>query len=397
MAQDKLSHVGLNLPHGLVEIGYSAFSYCQELRSLALPYGLTALGRQMVVGCPNIQTIYFPETVELEDLIFTSGYSIDHLVNRRYTNPLYVYALEGSPAWEHIEYLKYVADSSLDSALELLRAEDREKEGSNIWLKQYGEYLDSGSPITYEGKLFVFTGIEEGYSGERAEHALVQAVLDRGALYRSSVSGKTDYLIVNPAFAGHSKIKKAIEMKAKGRPIQVILQEELIKDLEPPEPEANIQAPELQLVELEDCVIEDGTLLSYTGPETDIILPKGITAIGEGALANQLWLRTLVLPDGILEIGDQAFADCPSLEEIYLPDSIRAIGRNAFSFCVSLEYIKIPSALEEIADESFLGCQNLKTIILQPGIKKIGNQAFAFCNSLTEIGDPRDTFPDMNT
>ena len=58
----------------------------------------------------------------------------------------------------------------------------------------------------------------------------------------------------------------------------------------------------------------------------------------------------VVLPDGITEIGDCAFRLCPNLRAIRIPDSVTKLGKSPFQGCHSLTSIHIPAHLLEGMD-----------------------------------------------
>lgn len=427
-AKEKFEH-GLCLPPGLLEIGDLAFFHCKQLASVAFPHGLRSMGVEAFVECPGLRSVYFPETLEFRtidieehdyldsvwidadefDLVFFSGYSIRNLPRN-----LQIYVRPESPACHHMEKLEYPqgmtihpVDKLTDDMARGQRVNQQEEDSDSEeraaraaqWLEEYESHIDRDAVIEFPGKKFAFTGLSGWLSKVRTDLNVVEEIQARGGLNRSAVSGQTDYLVVNPEGAGYGKIEKALEMKAKGKSLKIVLLEDLEKCLYP---DAADKAPVEETVETieepyqvraDECLIEKGTLLSYQGNETDILLPEGITTVGYRAFANQLWLKSVVLPETISEVGHEAFANCPSLERVVLPDSIGSIGRNAFSYCFSLEEIKMPAGLEKVECGTFLGCRNLKTIVLKPGVKQIGAQAFSFCDSLIRAGDPRDTFP----
>ena len=79
--------------------------------------------------------------------------------------------------------------------------------------------------ISFEGKLFCFTG--QSYRGTRAE--LVKEIEALGGEFRSSVSAKTDYLVVgnagNPCWAFSCygrKIEQAVALRKEGAKVQII-------------------------------------------------------------------------------------------------------------------------------------------------------------------------------
>ena len=102
---------------------------------------------------------------------------------------------------------------------------------ANSWMGKYGNYVTLNPHINFIGHLFVFSGFDHAYE---KEHPIVQQVIEHGGQYRSKVSRLTNYLVINPALAGESKINAAIEQIEKGNKITVILLEDMERALEEP-------------------------------------------------------------------------------------------------------------------------------------------------------------------
>ena len=79
------------------------------------------------------------------------------------------------------------------------------------------------------------------------------------------------------------------------------------------------------------------TLTSYTGTETDVIIPAEIDGYAITALGDSLFKNTNVtsvtLPASVTSIGWFAFYGCGSLQKVTLGDAVSTIGYAAFDGC----------------------------------------------------------------
>ena len=119
-----------------------------------------------------------------------------------------------------------------------------------------------------------------------------------------------------------------------------------------------------------------------------VVLPKGVTAIGEYAFSECKNLKSISLPAGVQKIGDFAFFCCDRLKAITIPAAITAIGTGTFQGCKNLTNVTLPAGMEKIGESAFSECDNLTNVTLPAGVKEIGAYAFAGCGSLTSITLP---------
>lgn len=73
---------------------------------------------------------------------------------------------------------------------------------------------------------------------------------------------------------------------------------------------------------------------------------------------------TVVVPDGVTTIGDSAFMNCKNLIKIVLPDSVTIIDCKAFFKCTNLRSINIPGRVKDVGGFAFTKCFNLRELIL---------------------------------
>ena len=143
----------------------------------------------------------------------------------------------------------------------------------------------------------------------------------------------------------------------------------------------------------EYLTIEGGVLVKCSQDASgSIIIPDGVTSIGEGAFDGCSSLESIVIPDGVTEIGKYAFCGCSSLESIVIPDGVTSIGDKAFSYCSSLESITVSpdnpvydsrancnGIIETATNKLLIGCGST---VIPDGVTSIGGDAFRCCSSL---------------
>jgi len=128
-----------------------------------------------------------------------------------------------------------------------------------------------------------------------------------------------------------------------------------------------------------------------------IQLPKKVTKIGKYAFINCRQLTNIQLPDGVTEIGEYAFVDCSSLTEISIPMGVTKIGESTFRICENLTSIQLPETVTEIGSNAFYSCKSLKEINIPKGVKTIGANTFRNCTSLMNLKLPEGVTEIGNT
>ena len=123
---------------------------------------------------------------------------------------------------------------------------------------------------------------------------------------------------------------------------------------------------------------------------TSVELPESLSSIGEWAFIQCSNLRNVTIPLGVTKIGDSAFQECSSLNSITIPASVETLGDSAFHSCSNLESVVISKGLTSIGVATFEYCTSLTSVILPDSLTSIGNAAFAYCENLKDITIPRN-------
>ena len=127
---------------------------------------------------------------------------------------------------------------------------------------------------------------------------------------------------------------------------------------------------------------------SGINPLQSIVLPKGITTIGDDAFSYNTSLTSIKIPNTVTTIGKRAFRGCTNLTSIEIPDSVTYIGAHCFYDCNKLQKIKLSKKIQTINPYLLYGCSSLTEIKIPEGVKSIGYAAFSSCSKLTTITLP---------
>ena len=120
----------------------------------------------------------------------------------------------------------------------------------------------------------------------------------------------------------------------------------------------------------------------------ELVIPEGVTAIGNGAFHDASGLTSVVISSTVKQIGSEAFAGCSEIKTLSMASGVKVIGDNAFAGCRHLTEVILPEGTEQLGNGTFYNCGNLTAIHLPQSLLSIGNYAFEGCNSLTTIVIP---------
>lgn len=159
-----------------------------------------------------------------------------------------------------------------------------------------------------------------------------------------------------------------------------------------------------------DFLILGSKLMRYSGKDSQLKIPAGITEIADGAVRENTFITDLILPEGLETIGGFGFIGCENLERVTLPESLKTIDSHAFTrcgirdiqipqgvielaygafaYCTDLTRIRLPEGITNLAG-TFCGCENLQEISIPATVQEIGTDTFNRCKSLKKVEIPQ--------
>lgn len=85
-----------------------------------------------------------------------------------------------------------------------------------------------------------------------------------------------------------------------------------------------------------------------------------------------------------------AFSGCNNLSTITIPDNVYHIGNDAFENCVQLKSVSLSKNLKEVSSNLFENCSNLTSVSIPASVTEIGSNAFLNCSSLSSMIIPEN-------
>ena len=139
----------------------------------------------------------------------------------------------------------------------------------------------------------------------------------------------------------------------------------------------------------ENGFVTEGTVLvDYVGEGGDIVIPDGITEIGERAFEGNRTITSVVISEDVNSISFSAFECCEALVSVDFPESEIYIQMGAFFMCTSLISIDFSVGCDVIDSLMFYGCESLTSVRIPDGVEYIADNAFGNCISLDSVNLP---------
>lgn len=380
-------------------VGDQAFSQCKALKKISLPEGLTGIAENMFYYCTSIEEIVIPSTVaKIENQAFYYCTSLSKLTF--------------APTPDGQEPVKLeILDAKSYSYAPFYGCKELKEITFPERLTYIGSYAFGGSPATGNNHYAVYAYIEKVY---------LPSTLERIGFRAFNYADK----LTTVKFAAGTVLKDLTDSKGN---ISASAIGEYAFD----------HCSALTLLELpaaKDSKYSIGKCAFQYAGLTELAVPASVSSLGDYCFArskiakltfadgaapvinkgafNAVSIETLVLPEGITELGESAFASCAKLKSVTLPYSLENLGVSAFASCTSLSKVTMTNAADGTSKLAAIG--NLafqKTLIesfvfptLANGkVLSLGTSLFSGCTALDSVylsksvGNVNGVFTGCNT
>ena len=419
----------IKLPEGLTTIGSWAFTDCSSLASITIPSSLTKIGSYAFENCTKLSAVYITDLAAWCNISFGSpyGYPLYYAHNLYLNDELITELVIPEGVTSISNYAFYNCDAITSVSIPAS-------------VESIGEYAFCGCDklvsVTFEeGSRLKSVGDRAFYLCDAIKDLYIDDLKTFLAVDFGSPFGPPSRSYANPMYYADN----------------IYVGGELMEELTIPEGTEKLGRhvfdgmTSLKSITIPSSVTAIGyaafydctnlTAVYITDLSAWLNISFGGTAANPLEYAHNLYLNDelvteLVIPEGITEIGDYAFSGCTSITSVIIPEGVKSIGGYyTFSGCSNLTSITIPSSLTSIGNsdlgsfsDPFNDCTKLSAVyitdlaawcninfgysngnplsyahnlylngelvtelVIPEGITKIGKYAFSGCTSITSV------------
>lgn len=369
------------LPDSLISLGGRVFASCNALTSVNIPEGVTEIPAYAFMGCPGLTSFVIPSTVTtIEMRAFSSC-----------RNLMDIRSLAVVPPTLLTQAFSSVPDSAVITvACGSINAYQSAWTVFHNFTEQCGPY-DLVFPYTHQGQTLYYR-----LKTDTVTH-LTHATTSYPVLSPTTID---DIWVGYPKPVGEVVIPDTVEYNGMRYPVFQVgrcsfFRCDSITSVVVPEGVSWIgnsafsDCTSLLTVSLPSTLTEmEPLVFSGDSALTTAVIPAGVTTIPSQAFCYCVSLQNVTIPEGVTSIGDYAFYSNHSLTSLTIPQSVTTIGGHAFRMCDGLASITLPDSMNYIGESCFRSDSSLTTITLPAGLTKIEAFTFRECPSLTTIVIP---------
>lgn len=324
------SVAALSVPDHIEAIGRSAFDSCEGLRTVRIPVTVMSLGQRAFYGCKSLSEVYAMNTTPLpiDGEVFQYASQASLTVPDGYDS---VYA--AAPGWS-----------------------------------DFADYHTQIIPVSV-GDIFKMNGMTYQVlsdSAVKATYCKVEGKPDRTKIIAANMAGYEGEIVIPGRVTYQKKEFAVVELNDS----------------------AFYGAGNLASVVIEAPVKKIGNhTFNDCGKLTSVTLPLTIESIGTYAFAYTA-ISSIVLPEGVTSLGERAFFQAKSLESVKVPSTVTTVGNNCFAYTTSLKSIEFGDNITSLGGTLFQNCTSLVSVKLPAGLTVIPASCFDKCSALTELTIP---------
>lgn len=336
----------VTIPATVTSIGSSAFEECTSMTSLTLNEGLESVGGSAFEGCTGLQTLTLPSTV--------NTISINAFKNCKGITDVYCYA-ENVPETDENAFDATPTEKSTlhvpANVVDDYRAAWPWSDFKEIVPLKNTSLIDNGIifAVKDDGTLEV-TGL---VAGTTTVDILSTVTID-GTEYQVTSIGAH-------AFEGRSDIEYLSipsTIISIGEYAFIDCGSSMTVNIADPEAWCKMELGNEHSSPLSSA----GKVLVYDIETDEIVIPEGVTTIGNYTFYQCRCITSLTIPGTVKTIGSSAFEDCTGLTTLSLNDGLESIGGSAFEGCTGLQTLVIPSTVNSITVNAFRNCTGITDV-----------------------------------
>ncbi len=359
-------------PKGLEEINAAAFAGCGALKEIEIPDTVTYIG-QNAFAATGLKSVYIPPTV-IEIGYCAFGYDEDlkadssFIIIGEYGSVAQTYATDSDAEYEYENnfYFRTPEEAEAEEAYTDMNVQD------------FGDFQYG----TLDGKICItaYTGTDSVVEIPAEINGQPVEILYGGAFFNCAATE----IIVPSSVKQISELSfymcQSLEKLTLSDGLETIKNQAFdectaLKSIEIPGTVKSIgEEIFFGCTALEEITVSSAEGGEYCA-ENGVLYNKDKSVIVAYPASKKD--KIYKAPSTVKEILVSAFCDCSYLEEADL-SSVEIIGNYCFESCPKLNYVKFSKDLTKIGTTAFYNCTELKSVHLYDKVKEIGNCALGF-------------------